>query len=105
MLDLAIILGSGLAPALLGRFDAQPVDYEKLPGMPTSTLAGHPGQLLVGTWGNKRVAAFAGRVHLYQGFSARDVVFSVHLAARAGAKTIILTNAAGGLGPRARPAT
>jgi purine-nucleoside phosphorylase len=63
------------------------------------TVAGHPGVALAGTWAGKRVAAFAGRAHLYQGHPPEAVAFFVRLAAAAGAKTIVLTNAAGGLNP------
>jgi purine-nucleoside phosphorylase len=98
-LDLAVVLGSGLAPALAGCFDARELAYAELPGMPRLQIAGHPGRLFTGTWHGKRVALFAGRVHLYQGYSAGDVVFGVRLAARAGAKCIVLTNAAGALSP------
>lgn len=102
LLDVAIVLGSGLAPALANQFAATPIKYDDLPGMPLAAVSGHPGELLVGQWGAKRVAAFAGRVHLYQGFSASDVVFGIHLAVRAGAKHIVLTNAAGALNDRFR---
>ena len=61
------------------------------------TVAGHPGVATVGTWAGKRVVAFAGRAHLYQGHKAHGVAFFVRLAAAAGAKTIVLTNAAGAL--------
>jgi purine-nucleoside phosphorylase len=74
------------------------VPYEKLHA-PQRPLAGHPGVASAGTLGGKRVVAFAGRAHLYQGYSAMDVTYFVRLAAAAGAKTIVLTNAAGGLNP------
>lgn len=97
-LDAAVVLGSGLSSALDGNgFKRLP--YREFSGMPVSALAGHAGEVLAGMWHGKRVAVFAGRVHLYQGFSAADVTFNVRLAAEAGASTIILTNAAGGLNP------
>ncbi len=74
------------------------VPYEKL-NAPERELAGHPGVASVGMWAGKRVVAFAGRAHLYQGYSVADVTYFVRLAAAAGAKTIVLTNAAGGLNP------
>jgi len=97
-LDAAVVLGSGLAAAALARVEGVDVRYEKLHA-PRAPLAGHPGTARIGTWSGKRVAAFAGRVHLYQGFSARDVTYLVRLAAASGAKTIVLTNASGGLAP------
>ena len=73
--------------------------YERLPSSPHAALEGHPGQALGGEWGGKRVALFSGRVHLYQGFSPNEVTYFVQLAAAAGARTLIATNAAGGLNP------
>ena len=78
------------------RITGSELPYEKLHA-PQSALAGHPGIAYAGTWAGKRVVAFAGRAHLYQGYSPDDVTYFVRLAAASGAKTIVLTNAAGGL--------
>jgi purine-nucleoside phosphorylase len=80
------------------RISGVEVPYEKLHA-PTRTLAGHPGVAYAGTLAGKRVVAFAGRAHLYQGHSPHDVAYFVRLAAAAGAKIVVLTNAAGGLNP------
>ncbi|MDE2481528.1 MAG: purine-nucleoside phosphorylase [bacterium] len=96
-IDLAIVLGSGLSSALRDSFSHVSIPYDTLLGMPVASLRGHAGEALVGTWHGKRVAAFAGRVHLYQGFSPIQVTVNVRLAHAAGAKMVILTNAAGGL--------
>ncbi|HUY11602.1 MAG TPA: purine-nucleoside phosphorylase, partial [Candidatus Dormibacteraeota bacterium] len=96
-IDLAIILGSGLSSALRDAFAHTAIPYDKLLGFPVASLAGHAGEALVGTWHGKRIAAFAGRVHLYQGFSPQQVTVGVRLAQAAGANTLILTNAAGAL--------
>ncbi len=93
---MAIVLGSGLADSVRGRIDGTEIPYEKLDA-PSAALPGHPGVAYAGTCGGKRVVAFAGRAHLYQGFTPHEVTFFVRLAAAAGAKTIVLTNAAGGL--------
>jgi purine-nucleoside phosphorylase len=74
------------------------IPYEKLHA-PARTLAGHAGVAYAGTMAGTRVVAFAGRAHLYQGYSAHDVTYFVRLARGAGARTIVLTNAAGGLNP------
>jgi purine-nucleoside phosphorylase len=97
-LEAAVVLGSGLGETVRERIDGSAIPYGKL-GAPRTTLAGHPGVAFAGTWNGKRVAAFAGRAHLYQGHSARDVSYFVHLAAAAGAPVIVLTNAAGALNP------
>lgn len=102
-IDLAIILGSGLSSALRDAFAHVSITYDTLLGMPVATLRGHAGEVLVGTWQGKRVAAFAGRVHLYQGFSPAQVTTNVRLAHAAGARMIVLTNAAGSLSEKLQP--
>lgn len=98
-IEVAIILGSGLSEPVQAHFAGSALPYRRLRGAPTSQVAGHPGHAIVGSWGGKRAVAFAGRVHLYQGYSAREVTYFVRVAAKAGARTIVLTNAAGGLNP------
>jgi len=98
-IDAAIVLGSGLSSALRDQFAHTSIPYDTLIGMPVATLRGHAGEVLVGTWKGKRIAAFAGRVHLYQGFSPTQVTVSVRLAHVAGARFMILTNAAGAVAP------
>jgi purine-nucleoside phosphorylase len=95
--ELAIVLGSGLADALRGRGALQSIPYDALGVMPAPTAKGHVGEALVGTLGGRRIIAFCGRYHLYEGRSAEEVVTPVRLAIAAGAHTIVLTNAAGGL--------
>jgi purine-nucleoside phosphorylase len=102
-IDLAIILGSGLSSALRDAFAHVSIPYDTLLGMPVATLRGHAGEVLVGNWQGKRVAAFAGRVHLYQGFSPAQVTTNVRLAHAAGARMIVLTNAAGSLSEKLQP--
>jgi purine-nucleoside phosphorylase len=97
-IEVAIVLGSGLS-AVAERIDGAEIAYGKLEGAPLSPLAGHSGVAHAGTWAGKRVVAFAGRAHLYQGRTPAEVTYFVRLAARAGARTIVLTNAAGGLNP------
>ncbi len=75
------------------------IRYDRLYAPATSVL-GHPGVAYAGTCAGKRVVAFAGRAHLYEGHSPAAVTYLVRLAAACGAKTIVLTNAAGGLNPR-----
>ncbi|MBV8245025.1 MAG: purine-nucleoside phosphorylase [Candidatus Eremiobacteraeota bacterium] len=96
-LDVAVVLGTGLSEALdaHARFSRTP--FTAFGGMPVAALAGHAAQVLIGTWHDRRIVVFAGRVHLYQGFSAQDVTYNVRLAHAAGARTLVLTNAAGAL--------
>lgn len=97
-IDVAIVLGSGLGDAARARIDGVELAYDEL-AAPTSNVAGHRGVAIVGTWAGRRVVAFAGRAHLYQGYSAHRVAYFVRLAAAIGARTLVLTNAAGALNP------
>jgi purine-nucleoside phosphorylase len=92
-----LVLGSGLG-AFADELDAAVrIPYAKIPGFPVSTAVGHAGRLVVGKAGGVPVAAMQGRVHLYEGYSARDVVFPMRVLARLGVRAVILTNAAGGI--------
>lgn len=93
--DCAIVLGSGFGGVLRDRIDASAVAYKKLAGMPQPTVPGHAGEALIGELHGRRVVAFSGRFHLYEGRSALEVTYPIAIAAAAGARTIVLTNAAG----------
>lgn len=102
-IDCAIVLGSGFGAALRERVDGSTVSYRKIDGMPQPTVVGHAGEALIGTLHGRRVVAFSGRFHLYEGRTSTEVVYPILVAAHAGARTFILTNAAGGLNPEFRP--
>lgn len=95
--EVALVLGSGLG-ALGDRIeDAVSIAYGELPGMPTSAVVGHAGRFRSGHLSGKRVIAMQGRVHLYEGHGAEQVVFGVRLMLQLGARTLIISNAAGGI--------
>jgi purine-nucleoside phosphorylase len=95
--QIALVLGSGLG-AFADEFEnATKIPYAEIPHYPRSTAIGHAGQLVVGHVGDIPVAGMQGRVHLYEGYSAKDVAFPVRVFARMGIKAVILTNAAGGI--------
>ena len=96
-LDAAIVLGSGFGGVLRDRIAATPIAYKKIAGMPEPTVPGHAGEALVGELHGRRIVAFSGRFHMYEGYEPIEVVYPIALAAHAGAKTIVLTNAAGGV--------
>ena len=96
-IDCAIVLGSGFGGVLRDRIDATAVGYKKLAGMPQPTVPGHAGEALIGELHGRRVIAFSGRFHLYEGRSPLEVTYPIALAAASGARTIVLTNAAGGV--------
>jgi purine-nucleoside phosphorylase len=97
--EVAVVLGSGLATAADRLAEARSVPYAALPGLPEPTVAGHPGRLLCGRWGQKKVLIFCGRVHGYEGYPAAEVGFPVRVAATLGVQTAIITNVAGGIDP------
>lgn len=95
--DVALILGSGLG-ALADEIDAvATIDYHDIEGFPVSTVAGHKGRFVFGTFGEVKVVIMQGRVHYYEGYSISDVLLPTRLMAMLGAKVLFLTNAAGGI--------
>jgi purine-nucleoside phosphorylase len=97
--EIAVILGSGLASAADRLLEARTIPYAALPGFPEPTVAGHPGRLLSGRWGGKKVLIFCGRVHTYEGYPAAEIAFPVRVAATLGVQTLLVTNVAGGIDP------
>ena len=95
--DVAIVLGSGLGDFADSLAAPVVAPYETLPHWPQSRVVGHAGRLVVGGVAGKRVAALAGRVHVYEGHPMATVVFAVRVMARLGVPRLILTNAAGGI--------
>lgn len=100
--EVAVVLGSGLGPLAdeveTGRGGAV-VPFADLPGFPVSTAPGHPGRLVLGQLEGRAVAAFQGRAHAYEGYGGREVAAPVRLAHALGARTLVVTNACGGLNP------
>ncbi len=96
--EVAVVLGSGWAPAVsgLGAPDAA-VPMADLPGFTPPSAAGHGGEVVALRIGERRVLVFVGRIHAYEGHALSDVVHPVRTACAAGARTVVLTNAAGGL--------
>ena len=101
-IDCAIVLGSGFGAVLRERIDGITVPYKKIEGMPQPSIAGHAGEAHIGMLHGRRVVAFSGRFHLYEGRDTHEVIYPVVAAAHAGARTIVLTNAAGGVNPAYR---
>lgn len=97
--DVAIVLGSGWAPAAAALGPARTeIPFGDLGGYPTATVPGHAGVVRSIDLGGTNVLAFLGRVHLYEGHDVSVVVHGVRTAVLAGCKVVVLTNAAGGLG-------
>jgi purine-nucleoside phosphorylase len=94
---IALVLGSGLG-GLADEFqEAVAIPYDEIPGFVSSTAQGHAGRLVSGKLENVPVVAMQGRVHYYEGYSLEQVTFPVRTFQLLGIKTLILTNAAGGI--------
>ena len=96
---IALVLGSGLGAFADELTDATRIPYQKIPNFPRSTATGHAGLLVIGKTEGIAVAAMQGRVHLYEGYSPREVGFAMRVFGRMGMRSAILTNAAGGINP------
>ena len=97
------MLGSGLGAfaSSLGR--ATSIPYEEIPNWPVSNVVGHEGRLVIGEVGGRTIAALSGRAHYYEGHDLRTVTFATRVLGLLGIKTLILTNAAGGINTGFQP--
>jgi purine-nucleoside phosphorylase len=96
---LGIILGSGLGGFASQVLGAIAIPYAEIPHFPQSTVAGHSGKLVLGTIGGIPVAVMQGRVHAYEGYAMDQVTFPARVLGLLGCRTLIVTNAAGGIRP------
>jgi purine-nucleoside phosphorylase len=92
-----IILGSGLGGFASQVADAVAIPYAEVPHFPQSTVAGHSGKLVLGTIGGVAVAVMQGRVHAYEGYAMEQVTFPARVLGLLGCRTLVVTNAAGGI--------
>ncbi|MEK6191541.1 MAG: purine-nucleoside phosphorylase [Chloroflexota bacterium] len=103
--QLGLVLGSGLG-AVIDLLDAAPrlrIPYGDIPEVPVSGVAGHAGELVAGMVGGRPVLVLSGRVHAYEGYTHREVTILLRAAFQVGLRTVVLTNAAGGLNPAFEP--
>ena len=101
----AMVLGSGLGGLADQITNAVRVPFHDIPGFPPATVEGHAGALIIGTLGEKPVLCLAGRFHLYEAHPAQVAVFPIRLAHALGARTLIVSNAAGGIRRTFTPGT
>jgi purine-nucleoside phosphorylase len=94
-----IVLGSGLGAALSSLVDRVEMAMDELPHWPVPGVMGHAGRVVTGRLAGRPVIALLGRTHVYEGIDTARAVFPVRALARAGVKTLLLTNAAGGIDP------
>nr|WP_280768800.1 purine-nucleoside phosphorylase [Salipaludibacillus daqingensis] len=100
---IGLILGSGLGVLADEITDPVEIPYNEIPGFPTSTVAGHKGQLVVGELQGKTVVAMQGRFHYYEGYSMDLVTLPVRVMKAIGVEELIVTNAAGGINEDYKP--
>ena len=98
-----LILGSGLGDFCDLLENVTEVPFSDIPDFPVATVAGHTGAFLFGTYQGTPVAVLRGRIHCYEGYTPQEVVMPVRLMAMLGVKTVILTNAAGGVNKAYKP--
>lgn len=103
-IDIAVVLGSGLGDLVESLSIRTEIPYEDIPHFPKSTVEGHAGALVVGQLPNgKHVAFLKGRFHYYEGHPMASVVYPIRAMYGVGVKTLIVTNAAGGINPAFKP--
>lgn len=95
--DIGIVLGSGLGDLVNALGHVKEINYRDIEGYPLPTTPGHSGVMGVGELGGKRIVAMGGRFHSYEGYDMDDVTMPIRVLKRMGVKTVILTNAAGGV--------
>jgi purine-nucleoside phosphorylase len=96
-MSVGVVLGSGLGAFADTLEDRVETPYADIPGWPRSTAVGHAGKLVTGRIGTTNVITLAGRAHFYEGYSPAQVIFGVRELHRRGVKSLVLTNAAGGV--------
>ncbi len=100
-----VVLGSGLGGFAEKVSTEVILPYASLPGFPVSTVAGHKGQFILGYVGKVPVMLMQGRIHYYEGYDMQEAILPIRLMGLAGIKTVLLTNAAGGINPDFSPGT
>jgi purine-nucleoside phosphorylase len=101
--EIGIILGTGLGGLVKEIRKEIVLDYDEIPHFPVSTVESHHGKLIFGTLAGKKIVAMQGRFHYYEGYSLQQVTFPVRLMSKKvglGVKTLLISNAAGGMNPQ-----
>jgi purine-nucleoside phosphorylase len=94
---IGVVLGTGLGGLADKIKAAAVIPYKNVPNFPVSTVVSHEGRLIFGSLGDKTVVAMQGRFHLYEGYEPKEITFPIRVMAAMGVKTLLISNAAGGL--------
>ena len=94
-----LVLGSGLGNFVNEIKMEKEIPYGDIPHFPVSTVQGHSGKLIFGELGGKKIVAMAGRFHVYEGYTAEQIVFPIRVLKFLGIETLLVSNAAGGVNP------
>ena len=97
--EIGIILGTGLGQFAAAMKGSTSIPYGDIPNFPVPSVESHAGELVVGTLAGRPIAVMNGRVHFYEGHSMRDATFAVRVLRALGVRTLVVTNAAGGMNP------
>ena len=92
-----LVLGSGLGDYSNTLEDAVRIPYSEIPNFPVPTIAGHAGALVFGRKNGKEVVIMQGRIHYYEGLPQQEITLPIRVLAALGVKTVVLTNACGGV--------
>lgn len=98
--QVGIILGTGLGGLVKEISVEFAIPYSEVPNFPVSTVQGHSGKLIFGELGGKKVIAMQGRFHYYEGYTMQQVTFPVRVMKALGIKTLVVSNASGGMNPK-----
>ena len=100
---IGIILGTGLGGLALEIQKEIEISYTDIPNFPLSTVESHAGKLIFGTLGGKKVVAMQGRFHFYEGYTMQQITFPVRVMKFLGVRTLLVSNACGGMNPQYLP--
>jgi purine-nucleoside phosphorylase len=103
--EFGIILGTGLGRLADSIQKETVIPYEEIPHFPLSTVEAHAGKLILGTLAGKKVIAMQGRFHFYEGYTMQQIVFPIRVMKFMNVKTLIVSNACGGINPLYKPGT
>ncbi len=101
--EVALVVGSGLSGITKDVIKPVVIPYTDIPHFPKPTVAGHARQLIFGELTGKKLLVLSGRFHFYEGRPLDEIVYPIHVVDALGIKTVIVTNAAGGINPRFNP--